>query len=465
MMKNKIYILLLGIAMISVSCNDFLDLKPHGIVIPEAFEDYQKLILHYGVLKSSDSYPNYMTDDALLPGGDDLSDDALNEISTRNLATFQSEVYGDGESDYLWEGSYNRIYYYNVIIEDVMTVTDATEMEKKSLRAEALMGRAFEYLVLVNAYGNHYDKETAATDPGVPLMLDKQIDKSNLKRATVQQVYDQITRDLDTAALYLPEKPKGTAFRASKPVGLGMLARMSFYQGDYAKALSYAEKSLAINSTVLDLKQFKIVDDNKTIGRTNYPTQAADNPENIYIRLAPYVYGMSGSVFVSDELISLYDEHPGDMRKELFISKKIGSSIYENDVWLPYVYANMAMSVSENMLMAAECEARIGSKEKAMDYLNRLMEKRIKEFTPESAATNDEALVKVLKERRREFAMVGCTRLIDLKRLNREPRFAKTITHVVDGKTYTLEPNSPKYILPIPLKVLNFNPGMLPNVR
>ena len=32
----------------------------------------------------------------------------------------------------------------------------------------------------------------------------------------------------------------------------------------------------------------------------------------------------------------------------------------------------------------------------------------------------------VLEERRREMPMLGCTRLIDLKRLNREPEFAKT---------------------------------------
>lgn len=36
-----------------------------------------------------------------------------------------------------------------------------------------MVGRAFEYLTLVNAYANHYDPSTAATDPGVPLMLDK----------------------------------------------------------------------------------------------------------------------------------------------------------------------------------------------------------------------------------------------------------------------------------------------------
>lgn len=42
--------------------------------------------------------------------------------------------------------------------------------------------------------------------------------------------------------------------------------------------------------------------------------------------------------------------------------------------------------------------------------------------------------------------MLGCTRLIDLKRLNREPEFAKTIVHEVNGVEYKLEPNSPKYI-------------------
>lgn len=90
-------------------------------------------------------------------------------------------------------------------------------------------------------------------------MLDKEINKSNLERATVQQVYDQILIDLDTAALYLPSKQK-TAYRASKPVGLGMLARMYLYMGEYNEALKYAKLSLAENSSLLDLKNYSVVD-------------------------------------------------------------------------------------------------------------------------------------------------------------------------------------------------------------
>lgn len=462
-MRKYIKIAMAACVLSLGACDDFLDIKPKGIVIPEMFEDYEKLINYAQLLKASDSYPCFMTDDIDLIDGQDISEDALMEMSTKNLYTFQSDIFGGADMDGLWEYSYNRIYYYNVIAEDVMNVQDATLAEKRSLRAEALMGRAFEYLTLVNAYANHYDKATAATDLAVPILLDKQINKSNLKRATVAQVYKQVKDDLDSAALYLPEKPKKTAYRASKPVGLGMLARMYFYMGEYTQALSYAKQSLAINSTVLDLQQFKVVDPEKSIGRIDYPGDAKDNPENIYIRLAPWTFGFSASAFCSDEFVALFDDK--DMRKELFMSTYLWGTTYPNYVWCPYVYANMAMSVPEMMLIAAECEARIGSKENAMTYINDLMVNRVRDFVPESAATNDEALVKVLRERRRELAMLGCTRLIDLKRLNREPRFAKTITHTTEGQTYVLEPNSPKYILPIPQVVLTFNPDMEPNVR
>lgn len=453
-------------AMVASGCDSFLDLQPKGIVIPENYEDYEKLINDSQLLKSSDSYPSYLTDDIALPDGLDISEKTLAELSIRNLFTYQSDIFGNAYADGLWESSYNRIYYYNVIVDDIMAVSDVPEKQKLALRAEALVGRAFEYLTLVNAYGNHYDPKTAATDWGVPLNLDKTIvGKNNLKRATVQEVYDQIKKDLDTAALYLPEKFQGTAFRASQPVGLGMLARMYLYMGNYTEALSYANKSLALNSSVQDMTQFKVVDPDKGIGRTDYPQEAQENPENIYIRLAPYVFGMSGSIFVSDELMALYEEHPGDMRRELFMTKTLWGTSYPCYVWCPYVFANMAMNVPEMLLIAAECEARVGSKENAMGHLNTLMKRRIKNFTPKTAIDNDKALQEVLNERRREMAMLGCTRLIDLKRLNREARFAKTITHTIEGTNYTLEPNSGKYILPIPEKVLTFNPGMPQNKR
>lgn len=51
-------------------------------------------------------------------------------------------------------------------------------------------------------------------------------------------------------------------------------------------------------------------------------------------------------------------------------------------LWAPYIYANMAMSTPEMYLIAAECEARIGSKDKAMEYINTLRDSRIIDNVP-----------------------------------------------------------------------------------
>lgn len=446
------------------SCDDYLDIKPKGMVIPEKCEDYEKLLNYAQLMKASDSYPNFMTDDVFLPYDDDLTGGYVSlELPDQRLYTFDSEVFGDGESDGLWEYSYNRIYTYNVIIQEVMGSTQATEDHKKQVRAEALMGRAFEYLTLVNAYGKHYDPATAATDPGVPLMLDEDINKTNLQRASVQAVYDQIKKDLDEAAFDLPERPVLNAFRASKPVGYGMLARMYLYMGNYEKALENAKISLEHNSALQSILPYEVVDVNKWIGRINVPDRA-NNPENIYIRLAPYTFGLSSSVYGSEDLIKLYDKEK-DMRYLLYFTRYIDGVDSDYDFWAPFLYTNMAMATPEIYLIAAECEARIGKIENAMKYINTLRDNRIKDNVALTASTKQEALKLVLEERRRELTFVGCTRLIDLKRLNREPEFAKTIIHEVDGVEYKLEPNSPKYILPIPPTVLRFNPNMTPNNR
>jgi hypothetical protein len=66
-------------------------------------------------------------------------------------------------------------------------------------------------------------------------------------------------------------------------------------------------------------------------------------------------------------------------------------------------------------------------------------------------------LFRSLDERRRELAFTG-NRHIDLKRLNLDPRFAKTVTHTVDGVDYTLEPNSRRYMRELWPRATRFNP-------
>lgn len=438
-------------------CNDYLDIKPKGEKIPTTVSDYETLLNYESVQKVSDTYPAYLTDDVFLPDvAEGTATPGLNSVdqSIRNLYLFKKEVFGDAQDDGFWFASYNRIYYYNTVIDNIMDADGSDEKQKLSIRAEALISRALEYLYLVNGYAKYYDVRTAESDPGVPLILDEDISKKNLVRASVKDVYAQIQSDLQTALPNLPMQAKGNAFRASKAAGYGVLAKMYLYMGNYAEALKAANEVLEINNSLLDLKKYAVVKPQSSIGRTNVP-QDIDNPENIYIKFAPYVYGLSSKVFGSDELISLFSED--DMRIQVYFTKDFRNIPTDKYVWAPYLRANLAVSSPEIYLIAAECEAREGSIERAIALINKLRDNRIKNNTDIVATDRNDALQKVLEERRRELAMSGMVRYIDLKRLNQESQFAKTVTHVTGEGTFSLEPNSPLYVLPIPAKVMRFN--------
>ncbi len=470
---RKYFNIICLLALLSlVACDDYLDIKPKGKIIPETATEYERLLNHWNILKTSETWGVYLTDDVFIPEKAEengvLGFNIIRENYKKSLYTFEKEVFAESEKDYLWIAAYERIFYYNVIVNNIADATEATEERKNTIRAEALLGRALEYLNLVNAYAKHYDVQTAETDLAVPLVLEDDINKKNLKRATVREVYDQIEKDLLEAVQYLSTKSK-SAFRASKAAGLAALSRMYLYLGNYNEALKNAKASLAENDFLLDLTKHNLVANQYFIGRVDLP-ETSDNKENILIKYASYVFGVSGSVCISKEVENLFNKEK-DKRFLLYISNDPAPPYYTKFkqtglyAWWPWTEVNACLRTPEVYLIAAECEARVGSKDSAMELINKLRDKRILDNTPLTATSNDDALVKVLEERRRELLMGGFTRLIDLKRLNKEPRFAKTVTHKLGDKVYTLEPNSPKYVLPIPHTVIKFNPDMKQNER
>jgi hypothetical protein len=83
-------------------------------------------------------------------------------------------------------------------------------------------------------------------------------------------------------------------------------------------------------------------------------------------------------------------------------------------------------------------------------------------FVPFTANNTSEALNLVLQERRKETPFRGL-RWIDLRRLNNEGANI-TLTRKVKGQVYTLPPNDPRYVLPIPPDVINLT-GIVQNER
>ncbi|SEW51570.1 RagB/SusD family nutrient uptake outer membrane protein [Chitinophaga arvensicola] len=477
---KKITISLISVAvLLFTSCNKFLDIKPKGYSIPEFYEDYAKLLNDQYLIRVSSAYPAYLTDEVSIGvKGDPVKGAEYSRLPAvkKNLYSFQGgAIFLPGESDVIWETAYSHMFTYNVVINNVMKVPDATDKDKRELKAVALLGRAYELLTLVNAYAAHYDPQTAKNDLGVPIVKEGDINET-YKRNTVAEVYDQIRKDLEESLPDLPEKARHV-FYPSKSIGFAFLSRMYLYMGDYANALKNAKEALNLKNTLLDYNLYT-TKTGTTYGRVCLASDNTvvfpapqDHPEDIWVRLAGMSMGsVNAEVYASPEILSVFEKNlPAtavDKRMELFFCNgKANFSTREIQfpgrvLYAPYIDFNIGLGTPELYLIAGECEARLGQKDAALNYINALRSKRIRNHVDLTAATADEALVIALDERQRELCYSDNTRLIDLKRLNKEPRFARTIVHKQGTETFSLPPNDKRYILPVPPKVLELNATM-----
>lgn len=446
------------------SCDDFLGIKPKSHIILTETRDYENLLNNYSKLKTVSTYTCFFTDDVFLPDTDPLAGLSFGSKSKliQRLYKLEERPYTIAETDDDWGTCYEPMYTFNTIINEVLDSEGSSQAEKESVYAEALLARAYQYHQLLILYTKAYNALTDLTDPGLPLILEADVNKSNLERASLKVVYDEIIGDLKKAIKLLPDMPKNdNPFRGSKPAAQTLLARFYLYQGEYSEALILAEEALKIKSDLIDLNNYEVVRPDLTTGRTNVP-EYKENKECVYIRYSNY--SMQGSSYVASELIDLFDQE-NDQRFNLYLTKDYNRKKRDYYVWAPGINVNIGISTPEIYLIAAECQARLGFPELAMGHLNKLLEKRMVNFVPVTATDKDEALKLVLEERRKEFMMLPVFRLADIKRLGSDPKFAKTIERTVGNETIAIAPTSNRLVLHIPEAVIAFNPNMEQNNR
>jgi hypothetical protein len=454
-------------------CNKFLDIKPKDKFIPVTTTDYENMLNSGTIVNFGDYFWDLQSDDAFLPEGEPGNLYTKQQLHGRRIYTFNNNPYDQGANDYLWSEGYKRIFYYNSIINNIMDATEGTEATKRSVRAEAYLGRAMEHLQMVNVYAQHYDDASAATTPGIPLALIADIN-AKFTRNSVKEVYDQILQDGEAAAADLPVKNKLTKFRASKAGGYALLARTYLFMGDYGNASKNAALAISLQGELKNMNDYSIIIPGPfpnvpgaPLGWTNIP-DAQLNPESIVARHFLRPFGLGMDVCASPELSALFTND--DKRWTLYYADGWPPappfnymSRYQVKIFLRGDFFSNYLNVPEMYLIRAECSAREGKKQEALDDINKLRLNRItpaayKVFTPADFGNDDERILRfVLEERRRELAFTGM-RVIDLKRLNKEARFSKTIKHTAEGKEYELQPGSDKYLRQLWPNATIFNP-------
>ncbi|WP_442588809.1 RagB/SusD family nutrient uptake outer membrane protein [Pedobacter sp. AW31-3R] len=454
-MQKIIYkVLLCGIIFCAVSCRKYVEIAPENTRVLELTSDYQQLLYNTTTTDRTYFMPLYAGDDM---GTADVRWQNSLSLLPGNIYTWAAKNYTATEEDQEWQYLYQQLYLCNSITEGIMDSKGGTENQKKAVLSSALVHRAFIYYTLVNLYAKQYDPATAATDPGVPLVLGTRF-FTDLTRASVQKVYDQIQTDLTQALPNLPNLPDFNS-NPSKAAAYAILARVYLNTREFSEAERNANLALGLQSTLLDLKAYLATP------RT-YPGRIA-NPEEILLKKAIQT---PVSFPLSEDVLSLFSTT--DLRYVLFTVP--GTGLW-NPTFDTRAYNNNQVSVDgifvgpcvpEMMLIKAECEARAGNVETSLSVVNALRIKRFKteDYMPLTASTANEALHQVINERRREFVGRGF-RWFDQRRLSKDAGFISAVTRSYRGQTYTLEPGSNKYIFPIGDKYILLNPEIVQNPR
>lgn len=441
------------------SCNDeWLDAKPDkSLVDPRTVESYQALLDNVG---SVFNLNNTMIPDLCADGyyvTKDVFDQA--DATTRKSYLWQKDVYSQSEEFSAdWNTAFERILHANVVLEGLAKVEkNATNsVAWDQAYSSALFLRAMDFYNLAQVFCKPYDAATAGTDLGVPLRSTVDINIAT-PRSTLQETYDRIIADITMAAVNLPVAPKFKT-RPSKQAAYGLLSRVCMAMRDYPRALLYANSCLDITSTLMDYNDL-LNSDQPLFKIPLFNEEVLFHTASITSQFTFF-----RNMNIEQSLLDMYEEN--DLRKQLFFNSDQGTLSFFGSYGGAQGGGNFAgVAVDEVLLNRAECYARAGNTAAALNDLNTLMVKRWNKnvtYVPFTAADADEALSKILTERHKELIFRGI-RWMDLRRLNKEPRFAVTLTRELDGQTYTLPPNDPRYVYPIPpLEVRN---GMQQNER
>lgn len=457
-------------------CEKFVDITPTGKKMVKQTQEYYDLVAQPLRAYYDSAYAlladNAWSKESAILGYEYTTFDGIN--MTFNEAADRTQL----SDNNLYANCYKFILRSNIVI-SLVDSSDGDPDLKRLAKAEAKLMRAWDHFIAVNTFAKAYDPATAATDGGVAVMEEYNLEAVP-KKSTVAEVYDFIIRDIEEALPLLEVSPS-SIHHPSKAFGYAFAARVYLYHRDWKKAGEAAEEALKLNDRLIDYVAFE-----KAGGPTVDKTYAlVDNPEVLSYAFIgsgtdnmAYCHGM-----ISPELVKLFGEN--DERLNLFFDTKAttanrylydagsGAGLWKSKITYKYFqYMANGMRTAEVYLTLAEAYARQNRTKEAIEVLNRLRVKRIKgdEATlPAAGLSQREAMRHIIDERRKEL-LFGFNRFWDLKRYNTEPEYAKTITRVfplvtegVERKTYTLKPGSRLYIIPFPLAVREKNPNLTLN--
>lgn len=498
---RKILIINIIMALFLSSCSAFLDVKPAGKLIPGEGDiaSFDKLLNHVNTIDWV--YQNNNRGSSLPYLGDDIeiSDNQAEygwynghpNIDCYFAHTFK-RPYGDPKvQDYYWNwGTYRSAQYFNSCIDGVNNVrTPAVEKEANETIAQATVARAWGYFMAALGYGPVYKPSGSNDTKVLPYRITGEPLGAMEQLSTMKEIFDFVSRDIHSSMNNIPERVAANT-RFGKIQTYAFLSYYHLFTSQYDSVAFYADKALTMASQqaggmenlFYDMNQFSWADakveQNRDLrhGSTvntkqgSDPINASYHRENCLYRTTANPAG-SGSAYPAKDFLALFDRAT-DLRCEYFFfeylgfTKTVGGVTYKDPRHILNYQTKLSRTSGytypELLLMRAEGRARTNDLSGALADLNYLRKFRHKTGTPDLLVSGrDNIINEIVNERRRELPAGSTKRLFDLKRFSNEigkPWAKESVTHVVQGVTYSQKINSDFFVLPIRNDVLRWNP-------
>ena len=445
----KKYITIIFAALLFVGCDDFLDIRPTGMIIAETGEEYRALLTDvYSRFPDERGLANLRSDEVAADKGSLSGEDYNSYYDIWNWTDVnrnQSSLY------FGWRGYYHSCYIANYIIEHKNEITKAAQDEIDQMVGECYMIRACVHFLLANLYAPAYTHCDPATTRGIPLQLTADVN-AVLKCSSVEQVYQQILDDIDAASEYLNVKKwdEGLTYRFNTTTVNALRARVALYMGNWELAYSEAVK------VITEYPELEDLNNSKALLPTNYKSV-----ESIMALEQVVTSDLTSVGYVAPALIDSYDQNGEDMRLFKYFSSKGNKwNLSKRNV----DEERCTFRAGEFYLIAAEAANELGNSEGALVYIRTLMKKRYTSkgydyYSVLLDGLNKDALrEEIAKERQKELAFQG-HRWFDLRRTT-QPELVKVYRTETENKQYSLSQGDERYTLRFPSEAVEANPGI-----
>lgn len=469
------------------SCKDFLDVEPGNSIDANtgfnSASDARNRINGLSRLIASSSYYGRNFELYGEVKGGDLT------VYSQGRGLDQLYSFNQDAENNNFAGFWSQIYYCiaqtNDVLEKIDKVDAASKAQYANAQGQLLTLRALFYFDLVRLYGKSYTQ--AKTSNGVPIVISSVSYSNKPTRATVDEVYTQILKDLKVGQELLSANKKPDNGYINYYANLAIQSRVYLTMADYENA--YQKSNEIITDNVYKLYEnekwassWSSMYGSESIYELGINEGEADlGTASLGYYLMRRTGGQGGMFYASDYYLDRLKEDTGDVRWAILgrdessatrmgaVYKNLGSvntntSLPLNSLGDKGNTNNTAVNIkvirlSEIYLIASEAALKKPAADptKAAELLNAIS-KRSPNRAAFTASTISENAI--LNEKSKELFGEG-HRYWDMIRLNKKITFNDDFQDLtINTRPKEIDRSFDKYILPIPQSEINANPAL-----